>query len=357
MKSRFVRRAARPLAAMFCLLAVSVATRAADDPVPWWAYGYFGPPAAGERASMPVPAPTGVIPEESEEEQTRLRQVEGSARRYSLVEIRNRLDAVDWFPEDHPAMPDIVKSGSQGMGENRWGCARCHMPNGKGRPENAPVSGQSAEYFVRQLQDMRNGLRVSSDPRKANALLMVALAKAMTDAEMRETAAYYTGLPATPWVTVVETERVPQVKPTSARLFLPVPDAPWEPIGQRILEVPLNPGEFELANSRSGLLAYVPVGSVRRGERLVTTGGMTRVGGKDIPGKTIACSSCHGPDLKGMGDAPAIAGRSPSYLVRQMYDIKTGARRSALALTMRPAVRDLVNEDFVDIAAYLGSRK
>jgi cytochrome c553 len=63
------------------------------------------------------------------------------------------------------------------------------------------------------------------------------------------------------------------------------------------------------------------MGSIKRGEELITTGG----------GKTLACAACHGPDLKGMtlpevGAMPGLAGRSPSYLVRQMFDIKTGQR-------------------------------
>lgn len=242
------------------------------------------------------------------------------------------------------------------LGDKAYGCALCHKPHGRGRPENAPVSGLPPAYFIRQLQDFRSGLRSSSEPRKANALLMIALAQAMTDDEMRESAEYYAHLPATPWVRVVETELVPPVKPTGARLFLPLPDAPREPIGTRIVEVPDNVEQFEISNPRSGLLAYVPVGSIRRGERLVTTGGATVVDGKEVPGRTIACVTCHGPDLKGKDDSPPIAGRSPSYLIRQLQDVKMGTRRSPLSLTMLPVVANLTNADFVDIAAYVSSR-
>ena len=124
----------------------------------------------------------------------------------------------------------------------------------------------------------------------------------------------------------------------------------------RIVETPDDVEQFELANPRSGLLAYVPVGSIKKGEDLVTTGGARVVNGETIPGKTIACTICHGPDLRGMGDFPPIAGRSPSYLVRQMNDMKNGTRKSPFALTMLPAVANLTNEDFVNIAAYVSSR-
>jgi cytochrome c553 len=74
-------------------------------------------------------------------------------------------------------------------------------------------------------------------------------------------------------------------------------------------------------------------------------------------GKTTACSVCHGADLKGMGPVPGIAGRSPSYLVRQLYDIQQGTRRGEWAALMKPVVSDLSEEDMLDIAAYVSSRK
>lgn len=338
------------------LLPSWAAVRAADDSAPWWAYGYSGPPAPGEKATLGEPSTAAVRSGEQLAELQRPRRIEGSERTHSLIEIRNRRDVVDWFPEDHPTMPVVVKHGSPGLGDAAYGCALCHMPTGKGRPENAPVSGLPPAYFIRQLRDFRDGLRRSSEPRKANALRMTSLAQAMTDEEMTEAAEYYARLPATPWVRVIETELVPQVKATSSRLFLPVPDAPKEPLGMRILEVPEEVEQFELANPRSGLLAYVPVGSIAKGEVLVTTGGATVVKGETIPGRTIACITCHGPDLRGLNDAPPIAGRSPSYLVRQLYDVKQGTRKSPLSLTMLPVVAQLTNEDYVNIAAYVSSR-
>ena len=277
-------------AAILLALLVALQCRAADTSAPWWAYGFFGPPAPGEKASLTAPAVVGLRPNEPAEEQMRPHRVDGSSRSFSLVEIRNRRDIVDWFPKDHPPMPVVVKNGSPSLGEKAYGCALCHMPQGRGRPENAPINGLPPAYFIRQLRDFRSGLRSSSDPRKANTLRMIELAQAMTDAEMQEAAEYYAGIPAAPWVRVVETDLVPQVKPTSARLFLPIADGPKEPIAARIVEVPENVEQFELANPRSGLLAYVPIGSIAKGKALVTTGGATVINGETIPGKTIACT-------------------------------------------------------------------
>ena len=55
-------------------------------------------------------------------------------------------------------------------------------------------------------------------------------------------------------------------------------------------------------------------------------------------GKTIACGACHGADLKGLGPVPGIAGRSPSYLVRQMYDMQAGARKGVWTALMTKVV-------------------
>ena len=64
---------------------------------------------------------------------------------------------------------------------------------------------------------------------------------------------------------------------------------------------------------------------------------------------------CHGADLLGLGDAPPIAGRSPSYLVRQLYDFKTGARDDMRAVLMKPVVARLTPAQMTDIAAYVAA--
>ena len=115
-----------------------------------------------------------------------------------------------------------------------------------------------------------------------------------------------------------------------------------------------------LRNPRSGFVAYVPVGSLKRGEALVKTGGATTVDGKAVPGPTMACGTCHGPDLrgaelKGVGKVPPIAGRSPSFLGRALYDLQQGARGGAASIMMKPAVQKLTEDDVIAIAAYVAS--
>jgi len=70
----------------------------------------------------------------------------------------------------------------------------------------------------------------------------------------------------------------------------------------------------------------------------------------------MQCGSCHGADLKGIGPVPGIAGRSPSYLVRQMYDMQQGTRNAMWTQLMKPVVAKLSEEDMLAIAAYTSSR-
>jgi cytochrome c553 len=119
-----------------------------------------------------------------------------------------------------------------------------------------------------------------------------------------------------------------------------------EPIGERVIEVPENLQLVEMRDGAAPFLAYVPVGSLKRGEALVRTGG---------GGKTIACTTCHGDNLKGLGNIPSIAGRSPSSLGRQLFDFQTGARHGTNAALMQAPVAKLTNADVVNITAYLAS--
>ena len=72
-------------------------------------------------------------------------------------------------------------------------------------------------------------------------------------------------------------------------------------------------------------------------------------------GKTVPCSTCHGQDLKGVGLIPGIAGRSPSYLIRQLYDLRAGVRAGAGSAPMKPVVEKLSMDDMISVAAYAAS--
>ncbi|MFD2273303.1 c-type cytochrome [Undibacterium arcticum] len=120
-----------------------------------------------------------------------------------------------------------------------------------------------------------------------------------------------------------------------------------EAIGQRIIEVAEDLARTSLRDPKSGFIAYVPIGSIKKGEKLVINGGR---------GTTTMCVTCHGQDLKGRGDIPPLAGRSPSYTLRQLYDFQSGARAGQLSSQMKESVANLTMDDMVSIAAYTASR-
>jgi cytochrome c553 len=305
----------------------------AADALPGWAYGL--PPGA---TSAPPAAPAAPATDTSQ------KHLPGSSLGFTLAQIRDSFGPADWFPGDHPAMPDVVAHGKK---PDVRACALCHYPNGKGRPENAPVTGYAPSYFIQQMLDFRNGDRKSADPKKANTNAMIVFAKAMTDEEIKAAADYFGAMKWTPWITVKETTTVPKTR-IAIGMFLPLESGEKEPLGRRIIEVPENPEATEtLRDPHSGFIAYVPPGSVKAGEKLVTTGA----------GKTTQCALCHGADLKGMGPVPGLAGRSPSYLVRQMFDMKEGVRKGLWSDLMKPVVSKLSEDDMLVIAAYTASLK
>ena len=330
--------------ALVALSAAALATtllRAAPGDPPHWAYGFAGPASASPAPTPAVAANTGAPPQPDNTPRT----LAGSAGSFTLAQIRDGFGPADWFPADHPTMPDVVAHGRK---PDVRACSLCHYPNGKGRPENSGISGLPYSYFVQTMLDFRSDSRRSTDSRKANTNTMINIAKAMTEEEIRSAALYFSSMPWTDWIRVIETDTVPKTR-IAGGMFIRLDGQETEPIGSRIIEAPENTENTEvLRDPRSGFVAYVPKGSVAKGEALVVNGGS---------GKTTACSVCHGAGLKGLGPVPGLAGRSPSYMVRQMYDMQTGARKGQWAELMKPVVAKLDADDMIAIAAYTASMK
>jgi len=330
--------------------------------MPLWAYGVAERPNPADPQAVqgaPGAPPAAPIPPA---EAARKRHVDGSSLTFTRLDIRGNV--VDWFPGDHPnPMPGIIKKGPVALGSTGRACATCHLSDGSGRPENSSPAGLPAKYILRQLNDFRNGLRHSVEPGKGNSNTMVMLAKAMTEEEMKQAADYFSSVTWRPHVTVVETDLVPATR-IQGELFIPTVNKVTEhrltePIGKRIIEVPTDVDVNQvLRNSRGTWIAYVPVGAIARGRNLVTTGGSSIVNNEIVLGRATACTTCHGQDLRGMGpDIPPLAGRSPSYLAREIFDIQQGMRAGSYPVLplMKKAVENLTAEDIIDITAYLAS--
>jgi len=270
-----------------------------------------------------------------------LQHVPDSVAAFTVGQTRDRFLAPDWHPADHPALPEVV---AQGRKPDVFACGFCHRADGPGGPENANLAGLPMAYIVQQMADFKSGARSTSVPQRLPPTLMIALAKAATDAEIQEAAAYFSSLKPRAAIRVVEADMVPKTH-VAGWFLADAKSGEREPIGQRIIEVPEDLQQFENRDARSRFIAYVPVGSVEKGKALA--------GGGD--GKTLPCGVCHGPELTGLGPLPGIAARSPSYIVRQLYDFQHGARAGAGSALMKGVVEKLTIEDMISLAAYATS--
>lgn len=261
----------------------------------------------------------------------------GSTLSITREKADDMYDIPNWYPDTYPPMPKIVQYGNRDTQVRA--CGSCHLPTGTGHDESAYVAGLPASYIIRQMADWKSGDRKYGG-------IMIALAKSATDAEIRDAANYFASLTPRPWIRVAETDIVPKtfIGPGNKRLVHPAGGT--EPLGNRIIEVPENEEDVVYRDPRSGFVAYVPKGSIAKGEALVTTGG----------GKTVPCGICHGTTLQGLGDVPEIAGHHPNYIVRQMWNIQNGDRTGKSAALMRQVVEKLDNDDMLAIAAYVASR-
>ena len=267
------------------------------------------------------------------------KQVPGSTKTYVQKQIDDQMSPPDWFPDEHPPLPQVVAhGGAPGV----RACTGCHLTTGLGHPENSRIPGSTSAYMLHQLADFRSGARKGEA-----AGAMITIAKGLTDDEMTSAVAYFASLKPAPWTKVMETDTVPKsyFKGTAR---LPRPEGGTEPIGNRIVELPENFERFEMRDPHSGFISYVPVGSLAKGEALVTTGG---------GGTTIPCAICHGPTLKGIGDVPGIAGRSPGNIARELYYIQTGDRGGPSVALMKGVVEKLTAADILAISAYVASRE
>jgi cytochrome c553 len=331
-------------------LAAIAASVSAQTAAPGWPYGYFaqaGPGEAAPTCADPLRPFTCARAAAPVLDDGILRKLPGTDLTFTRNQAYFDYGPADWYPGDHPPMPEIVARGRQKDAVRA--CALCHYPNGQGKMENGGVAGLTADYILGQLADFKSGARKSADPRKANTNEMIAIAKVLTDEEAKTAASYFASMKWKPWVKVVEADAAPKVRATENGLFLPIEGGGTEPLGQRIIEVPEHPERTNLMRDpRAGFIAYVPRESVARGESLVTTGG---------GGKTAPCGICHGDDLNGQGNVPGIIGRTASYTARQLYDIKLGTRSGPSSLLMAPVVAELNDDDIIAITAYLSSRK
>jgi hypothetical protein len=127
-------------------------------------------------------------------------------------------------------------------------------------------------------------------------------------------------------------------------VYVAIPGGGNEPLGTRLLEFAPDAVRHERRDDDMEYVAYVPPGSLRRGKFLANGGA-----------PSDACVGCHGDRLQGVGVVPRLAGRSPTYLLRQLVAFQTGARAGAAAQPMAAVAAKLEVGAMIDAAAYAAS--
>lgn len=235
-----------------------------------------------------------------------------------------------------PRMPDVVARGKP------LPCMQCHLANGGSHPESAAISGLSVNYIIEQVHAFRDGDR--TDTRTGR---MVQAAKLISEKELEEAAEYYAaiGPDRQKWVkTVVGNDMPKGPAPFGGGGFrYHAADGGMEPLPPgMIVEVAEND---DLVRARDqingGFVQYVHPEDMALGEQVANMAG---------------CATCHGADDKGAGDVPRLAGQHPLYMIRQLKNMQTGARKDKNVAIMKPIVAKLSDREIVAVAAWLASR-
>jgi cytochrome c553 len=235
-----------------------------------------------------------------------------------------------------PRMPDVVARGKP------LPCMQCHLANGGSHPESAAIAGLSVNYIIEQVHAFRDGDR--ADVRTGR---MVQVAKTVSESELREAAEYYAaiGPDRQKWVKTIVGDEVPKgPAPFGGGGFrYHAPDGSMEPLPPgMVIEVAEND---DLVRARDqingGFVQYVHANDLALGEKVAGTG---------------ACVACHGADFKGKVDVPRLAGQHSLYLIRQLKDMQTGARKDRNVALMKPVVDKLSDREIVAVAEYLASK-
>ncbi len=102
-------------------------------------------------------------------------------------------------------------------------CMACHGPNGAGNPGPAypHLAGQQAAYEQRRLEEYRAGITTERDPQMFN--IMAAVAKQLTDEEIRSLSSYLQGLHSRSDEAVVSTAPIGPAAPAATPAPPPAP--------------------------------------------------------------------------------------------------------------------------------------
>jgi cytochrome c553 len=270
--------------------------------------------------------------------------IPGSRLEFTKAQLNDLFNAPDWHPESHSPMPEIVQLGRR---PGTFACGYCHLPSGQGRPENAALAGLPAAYIVQQVADIKSGARRSAwhGASYRPIDLMHDVAVNADAADVAAAADYFSAQELRPRVTVIERERIPRMR-AAAWIYVLDPRGGDEALGQRLIEWAPDESRHENRDDEMRYIAFVPPGSLRRGREIAMTG---------LRGLTQPCTSCHGDHLQGRELGPPLAGRSPTYLLRQLVAFRTKDRAGIAGAPMQTVVATMRIPEMIAVAAYAAS--
>ena len=235
-----------------------------------------------------------------------------------------------------PAMPKAVTTGKP------LPCMQCHLANGGSHPESAAIAGMPVDYIIEQVHAFRDGQRV--DVRTGR---MVQVAKTISEEDLKAAAEYYAaiGPDRQKWLkTVVGTEVPKGPAPFGGGGFrYHAPEGGMEPLPAGMVVETAEDDDLVRARDQidGGFVQYVHPEDMALGEKIAAEG---------------KCGTCHGPEYKGKGDVPRLAGQHTVYLIRQLKDMQTGARKDKRVAVMKPITDKLSDREMVAVSAYLASK-
>jgi cytochrome c553 len=181
-------------------------------------------------------------------------------------------------PAKAPVKPDLAR----GQEVATQVCAACHTADGsRGLPANPILQGQIPEYLVKQLNEFKSGKRDNA--------IMKGMASTLSDADIKNVAAFYAGKEAKPG----------------------------------------------FATNRDTVVI---------GERIYRGGIADRM----IP----ACAGCHTPDGSGIpAQYPRLSGQHADYAAAQLKAFRDGTRRNSLE--MQGVAAKLNDREIQAVADYM----
>jgi cytochrome c553 len=212
--------------------------------------------------------------------------------------------------------------------------------SGIGHPESADITGLTFDYMMQQMKDFKSGDR--KDWARMNGI-----AKELTDEETTQALMWMASLKPRKNNSIVEMDTVPKTIIAQGRMRFIDPAGGTEPVGVRILTVPVNPPLARLRDPNTAFMSYVAVGTLARGQQLVEKG--------DRDKTIVACGTCHAKTMTGQVmprkdtpgiQVPGIAGRHPMYLTRELHLFKDGLRGGDSAKLMMPTVKNMTDESY-----------